>query len=825
MKSETGENWITYHHNWFDHSDSRHPRIRTMSVHVYNNYYDGNSKYGVGVTYGGNAFVEANYFRNCNYPVLVSMQGSDILSGETLSGENGGVVKAYGNYMTGQKSYITQKTTTDKQDIDVYEASSRDEKVPADYTAKKGETSYNNFDTNSDIMYSYTPDKAADVPAIVQAEAGRLGGGDFKYDFDDSKEDTDHDVNSELMSKLTSYKTAVIAIGSGFTSGDTPVLTTAVTTAAPSTQTTVKTTVKATDASQSATTKATAATTKTSGTAISIPVGDKTMYASPDGTGDGSSKDAPASLDKALAAIKANPGMTIYLLGGTYKLDSTILIEEANSGSAKAYNTIMAYPGETVVWDFSSMAVANSNRGVVLDGSYWHFKGFEIKGAGDNGMLLSGDNNVIEMMVFNDNQDTGLQISRYQSAYNSIDQWPSNNLILNCTSKNNCDNATMENADGFAAKLTCGEGNVFDGCMSYNNSDDGWDLFAKDATGPIGVVTIRNCIAFRNGYTESGEGYGNCDGNGFKLGGSGVGTAHIVENCLAFENLNCGFTDNNNPKLGSLTNCTAYNNGVGGNGKPNYSLYRCTDDGCDFSNIICYINQTELKNALAPNTSMKLANDKFVGTIQNSVYYNGKYYSVTDKQNIANGNKIGTNVTLTDADFVSVSAPKMGTDFHTVWRNADGTINTNGFMQTVTKGAYEKLGANFSAIDLPVVPVTSASTSASGSQTTETTVSTTVTILGTQPSTDVTSPSETVDPSTLMYGDVDLDKVVGATDVVLINKYLLSTEEYPLTNEDNNRAYSQADASYDGDINLNDSQAVIQKVLGIFTQADLGPQK
>ena len=753
------------------------------------------------------------------------MQGSDILSGETLSGENGGVVKAYGNYMTGQKSYITQKTTTDKQDIDVYEASSRDEKVPADYTAKKGETSYNNFDTNSDIMYSYTPDKAADVPAIVQAEAGRLGGGDFKYDFDDSKEDTDHDVNSELMSKLTSYKTAVIAIGSGFTSGDTPVLTTAVTTAAPSTQTTVKTTVKATDVSQSATTKATAATTKTSGTAISIPVGDKTMYASPDGTGDGSSKDAPASLDKILAAIKANPGMTIYLLGGTYKLDSTILIEEANSGSAKAYNTIMAYPGETVVWDFSSMAVANSNRGVVLDGSYWHFKGFEIKGAGDNGMLLSGDNNVIEMMVFNDNQDTGLQISRYQSAYNSIDQWPSNNLILNCTSKNNCDNATMENADGFAAKLTCGEGNVFDGCMSYNNSDDGWDLFAKDATGPIGVVTIRNCIAFRNGYTESGEGYGNCDGNGFKLGGSGVGTAHIVENCLAFENLNCGFTDNNNPKLGSLTNCTAYNNGVGGNGKPNYSLYRCTDDGCDFSNIICYINQTELKNALAPNTSMKLANDKFVGTIQNSVYYNGKYYSVTDKQNIANGNKIGTNVTLTDADFVSVSAPKMGTDFHTVWRNADGTINTNGFMQTVTKGAYEKLGANFSAIDLPVVPVTSASTSASGSQTTETTVSTTVTTLGTQPSTDVTSPSETVDPSTLMYGDVDLDKVVGATDVVLINKYLLSTEEYPLTNEDNNRAYSQADASYDGDINLNDSQAVIQKVLGIFTQADLGPQK
>ena len=39
MKSETGENWITYHHNWFDHSDSRMARVRTMSVHMYNNYY------------------------------------------------------------------------------------------------------------------------------------------------------------------------------------------------------------------------------------------------------------------------------------------------------------------------------------------------------------------------------------------------------------------------------------------------------------------------------------------------------------------------------------------------------------------------------------------------------------------------------------------------------------------------------------------------------------------------------------------------------------------------------------------------------------------
>ena len=92
---------------------------------------------------------------------------------------------------------------------------------------------------------------------------------------------------------------------------------------------------------------------------------------------------------------------------------------------------------------------------------------------------------------------------------------------------------------------------------------------------------------------SSARGYGKCDGNGFKLGGSGVGSAHVVKNCLAFENLNCGFTDNNNPKLDSLTNCTAYNNGVGSNGKPNVSCYRCTDDGADFSNLISYYSKGE----------------------------------------------------------------------------------------------------------------------------------------------------------------------------------------------------------------------------------------
>ncbi len=227
MKSETGENWISYHHNWFDHSDSRHPRIRTMSVHVYNNYYDGNAKYGVGVTMGGNAFVESNYYRNCKYPMLISMQGSDISSGEggTFSGENGGMIKSFGNYMEGHKAYVTYKD--DNTQFDAYEASSRDEKVPASIKCVKGGTSYNNFDTDSSIMYSYTPDTAEAVPSKVMELAGRLNGGDFEWEFNDAADDADYSVNKELMNKITSYQSSVIAIGSGF--GNQPDVTTTTT--------------------------------------------------------------------------------------------------------------------------------------------------------------------------------------------------------------------------------------------------------------------------------------------------------------------------------------------------------------------------------------------------------------------------------------------------------------------------------------------------------------------------------------------------------------------------------------------------------------------
>jgi len=215
---ETGDFKITYHHNWYDHSDSRHPRIRTATVHVYNNYFDGNAKYGVGVTMGASAFVENNYFRSTAImrPMMSSEQGTDATGEGTFSSESGGMIKALGNFYDCSKSnlkLITQLTTTDKTNIDCYEASSRNEKVPAEYVTKKGGTKYSNFDTASDF-YKYEVDTPEAAKTKVELYAGRIGGGDLKWDFNDSTEDSNYAVIAGLKSAIVNYKTSLVKVGS-----------------------------------------------------------------------------------------------------------------------------------------------------------------------------------------------------------------------------------------------------------------------------------------------------------------------------------------------------------------------------------------------------------------------------------------------------------------------------------------------------------------------------------------------------------------------------------------------------------------------------------
>lgn len=215
MKDETTDNKITYHHNWYDHSDSRHPRIRTCTVHIYNNYFDGNAKYGVGVTMGASAFVENNYFRSTAKmkPMLSSGQGTDAQGAGTFSGEAGGIIKAFGNFFDGSYDLMTQKNTADKTNLDCYLADSRDEKAPSDIKTKSGGTAYNNFDTASDF-YKYEVDTPEVAKQKVMLYAGRIGGGDLKYTFNNEKEDSNYTVIAALKQLIVNYKTTLKKVGS-----------------------------------------------------------------------------------------------------------------------------------------------------------------------------------------------------------------------------------------------------------------------------------------------------------------------------------------------------------------------------------------------------------------------------------------------------------------------------------------------------------------------------------------------------------------------------------------------------------------------------------
>lgn len=217
MKSETGENWITYHHNWFDHSDSRMARVRTMSVHMYNNYYQHCDVYGIGATSGSSVFMESNYFDAVKRPIMSSLQGTDAMGDGTFSGEKGGLIKAYGNVFANKPDNFSYITYADNNtSFDAYQVSNPSEQVPSSVKTLVGGTSYNNFDTNSSLMYTYAADKAEDVPAIVEGfyGAGRLNHGDIDFVIPDETVVTNGHQQPwpALASILDAYTSGVVKV-------------------------------------------------------------------------------------------------------------------------------------------------------------------------------------------------------------------------------------------------------------------------------------------------------------------------------------------------------------------------------------------------------------------------------------------------------------------------------------------------------------------------------------------------------------------------------------------------------------------------------------
>ena len=217
MKSETGENWITYHHNWFDHSDSRMARVRTMSVHMYNNYYQHCDVYGIGATSGSSIFMESNYFDAVKRPIMSSLQGTDAKGDGTFSGEKGGLIKAYGNVFTNKPdNFCYIPYAENNTSFDAYEVSNPSEQVPVSVKTLVGGTSYNNFDTNSSLMYAYAADKAEDVPSIVEGfyGAGRLNHGDIDFVIPDETVVTNGHQQPwpALASILDAYTSGVVKV-------------------------------------------------------------------------------------------------------------------------------------------------------------------------------------------------------------------------------------------------------------------------------------------------------------------------------------------------------------------------------------------------------------------------------------------------------------------------------------------------------------------------------------------------------------------------------------------------------------------------------------
>lgn len=209
---------VTYHHNWFDHSDSRHPRCVAGNTHVYNNYYDGVAKYGIGAAVNASVFVENNYFRNCPRPMLIATQGSDVYDNGTyktkgtLSGQAGGMIKECGNTIIGAKRFYTYQTTPDEGHFDAYTVENREDKVPDTVTALSGGAVYNNFDTDTATMYEYVVDTPEAARDKIVLEAGRRNGGDFKYTFDNSVQDKNSDVIPELQQAIINYESKLIMV-------------------------------------------------------------------------------------------------------------------------------------------------------------------------------------------------------------------------------------------------------------------------------------------------------------------------------------------------------------------------------------------------------------------------------------------------------------------------------------------------------------------------------------------------------------------------------------------------------------------------------------
>lgn len=381
----------------------------------------------------------------------------------------------------------------------------------------------------------------------------------------------------------------------------------------------------------------------------------KGLFVSPDGSSSakGTIED-PVDLETAIKYVL--PGEAIFMREGVYTPANVVKIDKAYSGTKDQMKTLAAYNGEKVVID----GQGKLSNVLQLNADYWRIFGIQITKSASTGMRLSGDHNIIEQMLFNYNGDTGFHISGSGS---NPDLWPKHNLILNSESHDNRD-ASDINADGFAAKLGVGVGNVFRGNIAHHNIDDGWDLYNRTNEGANMPVTIEGNISYSNGKLSNGYNTEGTSGSGFKVGGEGLPVAHILRNNIAFDNNMDGFTDNFNPGKMIVENNTSFDNK-----RFNY-IFRINP-------YFTSEEQGTFKNNLSFRTKSGALEDFVSGNKDHTNFFYDGTQTVNSK---------GTAITA--KDFVSVEVP---VKFE---RDKDGNILYGNFLRIMPESLLNTAGTD-----------------------------------------------------------------------------------------------------------------------------------
>jgi hypothetical protein len=343
----------------------------------------------------------------------------------------------------------------------------------------------------------------------------------------------------------------------------------------------------------------------------------------------------------------ASPGDVIAFRTGTYNISSNLSFEAV--GTEANPITVMGYPGETVILNFTS---GSSGHRIWMNGAqHMIVRDLEVRGAyygfyltGQDGKSPASDNKFVNV-VMRDSMLTGWAVVR-----------GSRNKIWHSLAIWTAGVGDPGNADGFGpgGQVGYSEGNACYGCVAVNAPDDGFDTWQSYETELIACTSIR-----------AGE-YGG-DGNGFKLGRGlppeGAWTHSpssewylsdaTVRACFSVDSDASGFNSNTGANADVL-HCTSLNSG-----------------SAEFTFVQAGGNPTALPEG---NTETNLLrNNLALGSVS--------IHSATSALDVTNSWNGGT--TIVSGDFVSVTAPATSA--------FDGLTGKQAF-DLIETGAFSSLG-------------------------------------------------------------------------------------------------------------------------------------